>query len=569
MLVVDWDFWQPLTPRKEQATHELALSCTDGRRIGVFRETLQPAAGAPMPAGQVGALGRTQVSCDNWTEEYAARRAAAGLGDAQSLSWEALDIRGTINPDGSIDVVETHRVVFTSGRFDHLAVKIGSPAADLTRLAASEGDLIYAIDPTTPLPSRYARSWEVDEQYWVGWWFPEVVSPAVRTYTISYRLNAAVRAISDTRSEIDWQVEPPDPLAPIWLATVNMRLPDTIDPAGVRLSADGASVQSGLLSEKTASFTASMLTSDGGLHAVAEFGGPGPAVPQAVPTPTPTAPPPTSTPTSTATPAASPTAPPTETPAPTPTDTPPAETPEASVSATGVSPTVRPTVVPSPTATPPPQVAPTPEAVPTPQPEASPAVVATPEGPAPTATIPPLPSETPTVAVPSATPTLPPPPTETPTIVPTRTPTPRPTARATATATATPRPTLVPTVPPTLPPTVLPTVEPTVPSPSLQAITIAPANSTVTLGGSVQLSATGRYSDGSAHDLTNVVQWRSANPTVATVSRSGLVTAASTGSTTVTATSDSVTGSTRVTVTEPTVTTIGMAQLGRNPVAAH
>ena len=128
MLVVDQDFWLPWTPGQTQATHELVLSCTNGTSIGDFRETLQPPDGAPMPAGQVGQLGRTNVPCANWPVEYAARR-QAGLGDGPSSSWDGLNVSATLNPDNSVDVVETHRVLFTSGSHDHVTARVGAPTA--------------------------------------------------------------------------------------------------------------------------------------------------------------------------------------------------------------------------------------------------------------------------------------------------------------------------------------------------------------------------------------------------------------------------------------------------------
>src|SRR6185312_11111416 len=84
LLVVDWDFWLPWTPDQDQATYQLALSCSDGTRVGEFRETFRPPAGAPMPAGRVGPLGPTNLPCDAWPAEYAARRQAAGLGNTSS-----------------------------------------------------------------------------------------------------------------------------------------------------------------------------------------------------------------------------------------------------------------------------------------------------------------------------------------------------------------------------------------------------------------------------------------------------------------------------------------------------
>jgi phage tail sheath protein FI len=56
------------------------------------------------------------------------------------------------------------------------------------------------------------------------------------------------------------------------------------------------------------------------------------------------------------------------------------------------------------------------------------------------------------------------------------------------------------------------------------SIVVTPANPTVQVGLTQQLTATGRYSDGSTYDLTKIVLWTSAPPTVASVSGGGLAT---------------------------------------------
>ncbi len=82
-----------------------------------------------------------------------------------------------------------------------------------------------------------------------------------------------------------------------------------------------------------------------------------------------------------------------------------------------------------------------------------------------------------------------------------------------------------------------------------QAITIAPLNQSIALGGGTQqFTATA----GGAN-VTNSVTWASSNPAVATISNSsgtnGLATLVGKGTTTITATSCSVTASTSLTVT--------------------
>jgi len=67
--------------------------------------------------------------------------------------------------------------------------------------------------------------------------------------------------------------------------------------------------------------------------------------------------------------------------------------------------------------------------------------------------------------------------------------------------------------------------------------------------GQVQYMATGTYSDGSTQNLTTAVTWSSSNPAVATITQNGLATGQGAGSTTITATQDSVVGTTELAVT--------------------
>ncbi|MBM2825457.1 MAG: LigC protein [Dehalococcoidales bacterium] len=84
---------------------------------------------------------------------------------------------------------------------------------------------------------------------------------------------------------------------------------------------------------------------------------------------------------------------------------------------------------------------------------------------------------------------------------------------------------------------------------ALLAITVLPENTSVPAGGSVQFSATGRYSDNSTENLTTVATWTSSNTTVATISATGLALGLSLGVTTIMATSGPMSGSTMLTVT--------------------
>jgi hypothetical protein len=74
----------------------------------------------------------------------------------------------------------------------------------------------------------------------------------------------------------------------------------------------------------------------------------------------------------------------------------------------------------------------------------------------------------------------------------------------------------------------------TVTGPTLQILNLSPNTAqALGAGGTVQLTLTGGYSDGTSQNLTNVATWSSTTPTVATVSSGGLVTAVGPGYTTI------------------------------------
>ena len=89
----------------------------------------------------------------------------------------------------------------------------------------------------------------------------------------------------------------------------------------------------------------------------------------------------------------------------------------------------------------------------------------------------------------------------------------------------------------------------TVTAAKLISITVTPAGQSAKLGSKIQYKATGTYSDGSTQDLTASVTWSSSSPSVATMTTTGVATAAKAGSTTIGAASAGITGSTSLTVT--------------------
>jgi uncharacterized protein YjdB len=92
------------------------------------------------------------------------------------------------------------------------------------------------------------------------------------------------------------------------------------------------------------------------------------------------------------------------------------------------------------------------------------------------------------------------------------------------------------------------------PTVTLSSIAISPAPATVQAGATLQLTATGTYSDGSTGDITSQAAWTSADKTIATVDSSGKVTGVAAGSASITAIFQGVSASTTLQVTTATVT---------------
>lgn len=89
----------------------------------------------------------------------------------------------------------------------------------------------------------------------------------------------------------------------------------------------------------------------------------------------------------------------------------------------------------------------------------------------------------------------------------------------------------------------------TVTSATLSSIAVTPANLIISMGSNRQFRASAGYSDGTTYDITPQVTWGSSNPSVATVSKSGLVTAVTTGAANITAALGPFLGERTLTVT--------------------
>jgi trimeric autotransporter adhesin len=107
-------------------------------------------------------------------------------------------------------------------------------------------------------------------------------------------------------------------------------------------------------------------------------------------------------------------------------------------------------------------------------------------------------------------------------------------------------------------------------NPTLSSLTIGPQDQTITTAQTLQMSATGTYSDGSTQDLTGKVNWSSDTTSCASINSAGVVTPVKTVTGICTATISAASGTvsaatTTVTVTEGTPTSITLTVSNANP----
>jgi hypothetical protein len=96
---------------------------------------------------------------------------------------------------------------------------------------------------------------------------------------------------------------------------------------------------------------------------------------------------------------------------------------------------------------------------------------------------------------------------------------------------------------------------------ALVSIAVTPSVSQISLGGSVQLSAVGTFSDKSTQDVTGSMTWSSLNPDIAAVNSAGVVTSKTLGKSSIQATTGSLQASTEVDVTAAPLVSIQVSSV--------
>ena len=94
---------------------------------------------------------------------------------------------------------------------------------------------------------------------------------------------------------------------------------------------------------------------------------------------------------------------------------------------------------------------------------------------------------------------------------------------------------------------------------TLQSINIQAPGTSLHQGQTLQMTASGQFSDNSTRDLTSTVTWTSSNTSIATVNANGLVTGVAVGPVTITAYSANVNASSVLSVGPPTLISISLS----------
>ena len=164
----------------------------------------------------------------------AAARPAQAQG--KTLYWDRYDVAITIQPDGTLRVVETQQITFTSGTFTFGFAAIPLDKTEgISEISVQEGDRLYRRSS-----SQQPYSFDVEsfgEGIDIRWYFPET-GDSTHTYELAYTVAGAVR-IYDTGDKLQWIAISGERDFPIQEATVTVNLPAgaqfrTIDSAGVR-----------------------------------------------------------------------------------------------------------------------------------------------------------------------------------------------------------------------------------------------------------------------------------------------------------------------------------------------
>jgi len=116
---------------------------------------------------------------------------ATGQAQSKSLYWDRFDFDITVQPNGDLRIIETQRIVFTSGSFTFGTRGIETDRlSDITDVEVSEGNRVFrrsdSEDPYT------FQVYQDGSERKIKWFFPST-RDSTHTYTLAYTVKGALR----------------------------------------------------------------------------------------------------------------------------------------------------------------------------------------------------------------------------------------------------------------------------------------------------------------------------------------------------------------------------------------
>lgn len=143
-------------------------------------------------------------------------------GQSKTLYWERFDVDITVNLDGTLDVVETQTIVFTSGQFTAGYRSIdGGLTTGISDIAVADETGFYALNASA-LPGTFTVNRQ-GSQTVIDWYF-EPAEDETRTFTLSYRVSGGLRYYAEG-DQVWWKAVYADRPFPVNYSIVTIRVP--------------------------------------------------------------------------------------------------------------------------------------------------------------------------------------------------------------------------------------------------------------------------------------------------------------------------------------------------------
>ncbi len=143
-------------------------------------------------------------------------------GQSKTLYWERFDVDITVNLDGTLDVVETQAIVFTSGQFTAGYRSIdGGLTTGISDIAVADETGFYALNASA-LPGTFTVNRQGSHTV-IDWYF-EPAEDETRTFTLSYRVSGALRYYAGG-DQVWWKAVYGDRSFPVNHSIVTIRVP--------------------------------------------------------------------------------------------------------------------------------------------------------------------------------------------------------------------------------------------------------------------------------------------------------------------------------------------------------